>query len=1557
MVLSILPEEEGTFSITPVVTSPTYNPEYLDTKSTQFSAVLGAQSPGPDVIKNDINLGQEDRWSRLLAGNEQINEEKARMSLVQQVAENRDPNMAPTREEIDLVDSLTRAELYSPDPSTALARNYSKLFVNTASSIDSAEITRQAMSEDPEGTLDELDRAQFSAERLMIANDQKEQFEKRRADAGWVSTGFSWLLTAIPGYTNLMTRDAVKNAPAGSWLVGNNIQDQVSYLYSLPPNQFKSALEESLKNLEDTNPLLARDFIDAVISYSTSDRVLGNSMDIIDAASVIPVGKAAQVGKGFSKGIKATMKSPIDLAKQAGDLGARRTATEASVVQDMMKGDPLGVATLESLGPRVSPDLEVRLPSSMAPGRGFSEQLDIGSAAQNRAREAILRGSEVGKDLLSRTQLVDRMEPWQLEQASKEAFDTIKDIFTNVNHNIIDQEVIPASADKATNLYSVSVRFGQRDGTTFPTEKAAKNFVRRNISPKTNDYRIEQDGIGGYFVEIRRNISETGSVRDLEIPTEYKSPDRLMAKVFHGWRGADYELPQQNVLARGRVVHSSEFMAKELDKLTEPIKKVTGQARKDLEKVLRSNSINQKWLRTKAEFDAEFMKINGRAATKEQYDAYDAVTRVYDLDYLIRDADIVKQKARLGGERISFKMIDEKAPTGASGSSLKEFDGKVVDSFPWASKDPFTVRVVTDGVPEKELFSKYVGSQKRAELEALLQQGYKIALDPSESTYYVVRDMKRDRIMMGSLGYKEGGHHEYKFNHFIKQGDVTLGKDNVSRYKGDISLASAPTAEQASEVAKLLDQARLMVKNKDPNTKKFFDDNLSDFITMGEFMTKVKAGTIKLDVPILPVRKGQRTLDVSQYSKDIENFLDSTSNEHNIFGTVGGRYIGERDEYILDVLSAENNRIVKTTHDALLDPFETLRTSTGNLLDVRIVNDYRQKASADWVQEFGDIIDAPIQKVYANPLYYLQNAPYKQGADPQRIRVAENVRLRTLQLNNYKTQTEAVIQSYKDNLVDWAFNTKGERGREIMDQKVIPLISNGDTLMRAAAFHTKMGFFNVKHLFLQASEVAKIGLVSPVEGLQASRAIMLNRVGLLTDNQQALNGLANRWAKSVGFEKDEWLKMIDSFKRSGFSIVGHDQAYLDDISPRNFLTGGKTRQVLQAGTKFYEEGELISRNLAYTTAWREFRKRNPGREIDRYAESQILQRAKDLTTNMGRDSNAAWQRGYSAVVTQFMGYHARFMEQLWDGGLLSDGRKLTKAEKARVVFGMGALYGVPASAGAALPVWAWKDSIRQWMADEGVIYNDTALEPFMDGLLPTASEALFGTDFDWSGSYGPNGIPTFRDLLNGDKTWGEVLMGASGGILADTFKAAFGSTGQVVMDLGDLYEGGNNVSIRVLKDDLIEPFKNISTVNNSLKMWEAINTGRWISKSGTVLADDITVKEAIMGAAFGVTPDRVSDAYAKLSAKYDNDENRRKYLKEVRSWTSKGVQAANKGDMETARIYFSRAKSAAIRGGVSQSSYNSAVSDGLSDTPLTEKAEQTFQKFLDSERNIKENKY
>src|SRR5690606_8883040 len=166
-----------------------------------------------------------------------------------------------------------------------------------------------------------------------------------------------------------MTRDSVKNAPAGSWLVGNNLQDQVSYLYSLPPAQFKTALEEALKNLEDTNPLLARDFIDAVVSYSTSDRVFGNALDFIDVASVLPISKAAQVGKGFAKGIKATTKSPVDLAKQAGDLGSHRTATEASLVQDMMKGDPLGVSTLESLGNRVSPEIEARLPSTMAPGR------------------------------------------------------------------------------------------------------------------------------------------------------------------------------------------------------------------------------------------------------------------------------------------------------------------------------------------------------------------------------------------------------------------------------------------------------------------------------------------------------------------------------------------------------------------------------------------------------------------------------------------------------------------------------------------------------------------------------------------------------------------------------------------------------------------------------------------------------------------------------------------------------------------------------------------------------------------------------------------------------------------------------------------------------------------------------------------------------------------------------------------------------------------------------------------------------------------------------------
>jgi len=60
------------------------------------------------------------------------------------------------------------------------------------------------------------------------------------------------------------------------------------------------------------------------------------------------------------------------------------------------------------------------------------------------------------------------------------------------------------------------------------------------------------------------------------------------------------------------------------------------------------------------------------------------------------------------------------------------------------------------------------------------------------------------------------GHNEYRYSHFIKQGDVKTGTDRVTRYRGDKSLFVTTTSKQAKEIADLFETARRMLNEKNP---------------------------------------------------------------------------------------------------------------------------------------------------------------------------------------------------------------------------------------------------------------------------------------------------------------------------------------------------------------------------------------------------------------------------------------------------------------------------------------------------------------------------------------------------------------------------------------------------------------------------------------------------------------------------------------------------------------------------------------------------------------------
>lgn len=1709
--------DAGTISLTPDTPVVQYPNQYIDTRVNRYHVALGQNSPGTDVLRNDVTNGDTGQWDQLIARAKDVSTSEARAKLVQDWAATRDPFTPISGSEQAVIEGLTSNNFPKANPAIAMNEGVAEQYMNVVNSVSANRGLAGSAAVDPQGTMDVVDAAQIGATRTMIAQDVYQQVVKSRENESLLETGTSFLKSLIPGYSSIISNDTVKGAKPVTVLDGNNWKEQISYLYSLPPDQFQEKLQEAVDEIRTHDPMLAETFAKAVVSFSTSDqgamnigvlgnfalggiaskagkveqlgsKVLGkagqvlrrgaveaeaeapgiagraaqgvddsriprpspeapspevartpevpaagrthtredleyqlnvqsskdalkageNLADRVDAAlsrgdkvyiypngvktEIDGVGKAhlrdtndktyniddifgnkaptdptltIESGRGttglahratseFDQGMKRVAaeaaEDPTNLPKIAGRLGMNEIAAKTEMQANIAAGDATGISLAKA-----DPSIESRLPSGMAPARGFTAQSDLSAASKAKIQETALKVNAIEKalqtDFIQRVTRVDRLEPNQLSIGANEAFDKIKEIFQSVNHNIMDYEVgrtiHPAEEDKLTNLYQVSVRFGQRDGTLFSTKQAAENFVKRNISPRTNDYTIKSDGLGGYFAEVRRNVSEVGDVRNIDIPTEYRTPDAFWNQVGSYLRSADYQLPQSNVVARGRVLHGEEYGAQLLRELAEPIGRLSKAEKSGLEKVLESERRNRSFARTDLDFGSEYMARNGHLPTTAQAEAHRAIVDLHDVDYVVRDADVVMQKSRQGGERFSFKLDVNGEP------GFKEFDGVEKTSLPFESKDPFFVQVVDNGRAGRRFYSKVIFDKERKAINDAIANNYRIVLNPSESTYYLVKEFKRDRIPLGTLGFEDGGHDIYRFSDYIKQGDVSsvaqgAGANPVRYYRGDTSLASAPTAKHAQEITKLLNQGREMLLRNDPNVASWWANKLDDFMTLPEFQKAVAKGTVKLDVPFVATKAGQRTVDVSDWSKGIEHFVDGTQNEHNVFGNVTGRFIGEKSPIRLDVLEAEGNRVVKTTHEALLNPWDTMRQATQNLLDTRVANDYRQKIGADWVQEFGHLFEGDLNKLYANPLDTLNNVSYKTGADPLQVRAAENVRLRTLELNNYRTLWDRQVEQYKSKFVDAAYEKLGPNARDFLNDTLIPKISRPDIFLKSMGYHFKMGLFNPKQLFTQASEILKIAMVSPVHGPQAARQLIVNRMALLSENDNVLRGLADRFGKLMGVDKQDWLAQIDAFKRSGFSIVAHDQGYLDSVAATQ--GNGIFGKVLDAGQTPFREGELIARNLAYSTAWREFKQANPGKAIDRYAESAILQRAKDLTNNMGRDSAAAWQRGNVGIVTQFFGYHARFMEQMWDGGIFSSGRKLSAAEKWRTIFGMSALYGVPMGATGVVGVIPVKEVIKDWMAQTGQLQDkdETAPNAFLDGILPVMIHSMTGSNVDLSNSFGPSGIPTFYELYNNDKTWTEILAGASGGILADTAMKALGGTANVIADLADIdTEKG---SFKLLANDLLEPLQNITTVDSTVKLWQIMNTQKWIAKSGSQLANDATVNEALANMFLGVTPGRISDAFSKIRANKQVQAAQVAGQQEIRSLIQKGSQAANQGDIQAAQIYYKRARAAAVRNGLTPKQMNQAISQGFSNVPITDVGDQVYTRF--KQRNL-----
>lgn len=1444
------------------------SPEFAGSQGAKLHLALGDQSPGADTLSASISTGNSYDYKRLLQQRDVIQQQSARDDVLSSIMQADPQSITP--EVVQTVQHLSMAEMQSGDIGSIVEKKYAQLYTNVAAASLDNDVFDNSMASNPEGTHDLLDRAESLAFKRNYAATVADQVNQEISQEGLASKTGDFLERLVPFVEWYQKHNAIDGAGdfVSGILPGGNLQAQYSYMWSLSnPQEFKDTLDTVMTEMKSRNLYTAQSWMEGLFSYGSGDAFMDNAFALSDVAATAPMKTLAGALKGV---VRAAAKNPLRLEAIATDIGKNADAAMGKNVADLKSGDFFGNNI------KNSKELENSIPSIASPEKLLSGADNVPQAAYLRMKEALIERADLAKKFLTEPNLIDRATPEELVQYKDILLDDYVKQHPSIQKNVIDASV-SQTADVG-NVYQAKVSLGRRDGTLFESEQQALNWGKKYLD--TNDFQVTQKG-EGFLVSVNKTVDESRFLSDLILGTSQKTPESI-ANTFGGWwRSPNYTISSENELARSTAVTSHEALDHIFSQLAEPFRKLQKKQMAELEDMMVVNRDKQTYYENYGQFEQAFYDRFKKNPSPEQADTYFAYVQINDLDLAVRDLDWYKQKARLGFENITVPLKDDAGKAVAP----VPFEGKVIESLPYGSKDRWAVTFVKDGKASKPVSSKYVTEALKKQVEETIAKGGKIVQVADQSYkvgdryagFIVTDSVKRDRIGLLNVDRKPGGHKVHKYPYYIKQGMIS-GNEESALYRGDRSLFNVTSDKEGRELIEKLEIARKLALDKSPSATAFIRDNLP--ITPKEFFASVAKGEINLKVPFALTKKGTRTIDTGVYSH-LANLTDLAKNEHNLSSRITGSYAGERSTHDLNVIRTEGDTRFVTEPAPYLSPMETLRMSSNNMLSTRVMNDYSISTNQNFIREFSDILKGTKEEQQASGLSLLMNPEFKTGVDISREAAAKNVSRAYNNLLSHGTKLDRAVESYKEKLLSSIMPKFGPRGQQWVEDRMLSRVQDPGQFFRSMAFHMKLGMFNPISYFTQLNSAVNILSIAGRDGFRGAMVYPLARGVLLSSSDDVLRGAA-RMAEKAGLMKaNEFEESMRAFKRSGYNNVGGDTSYLDSVkSPelRRSQVGATVKSVLDAGTTPFKEGERTIRLAAWNAAYLERKKALKGATLSRRDEAMILQRAKDLGGNMSRESNSAWQKGYGSVFSQFMGYQARLTEQMI-------GKKLSPAEKTRLFAGMSFAYGVPTAVGGTLGVIPVREMINQMLISNGEDPNNDAMEPFLDGFASSMLEYITGTEYNIASRYGSGGLPTFYDLFREDKTWVDVLVGASGGIALQTVADSMPMFQAMTSEFADTEGGYYNLT----GDSFLQPLRNISLVNNAVSLYNVYNFHVWASKNGT----DITkmdLPDAVFAAVTGLQPATIEDSFAKLRATKDFAE----HIKSVQKGLIKDYRTAMK---------------------------------------------------------------
>lgn len=1548
------------------------------TRAVKAHIAIGDASPGVMNLRQSLLAGNESQVRDQMASDAKVKDAQIRMDAIKGiVAEAAKQGRPLSEQDLSYLSILPTMELQN-DPKTILEKEYAHNYVNKVADLnDGQNVIQSHLQVDPEGTTQEMDVASNIKMRQEIVKTKIEDLNDQWKNTGVMSAIGDYAGSFVPLLENVRTHNVVEGANTSSILPGNNTDEQVQYLWTLPPKEFHTAFGKAIDELAAKNPLMAMDFANKVLSFSNNDRFLDNAFaiaDVLTIPGVATAGKLALKGgeaaaeavarNAASVGLKDTKVALKDAVKAEGTIS--RPVEEVLNRTGDLKGSARVTAYKEALQTFSAQDpmkegyaLKSQVPSLFNVDRVLDNSQSLSREASDRLSMVLQENAADLIDATTQTSKVGRVVSDEaLQVGLKDAEARLATAYHHLNDAVLDTRLVSAE-DQVSNVHEAEMRLGKSvtaniagqeskplsvaagemetalgkpDASLFKDRKEAEYWATEVYKLKSGEYHVgvEQKGVG-YYVGVRTPINETAdALRDVQLTTDHVTP-RSITNTFLGLlKTPEDTLSVANREARHVATHGSQELHRYAVGVAENIGSLPNKSIKRLDRYLASNRDQMylenghprygKFDRDVGEFDRNWTSFHGKPPTEQERIAYFSAVQLNDWDYVMRNLGLYRDKARQGIEKFAFNhsITDETSGEKAVVKSPM-IEGRVTKDIPWADVEDANIAVIDRNGNKRVLSKNTMTGSERAEItNAINIDGHKViqvanplekrlrgVVGSDQSVHFIVApEFERKALDWQQLPYRAGGHTEYLHEHWVSQPSIRRAGDQFI-YEGDNNALNFATEAEARKYAEKMETARKMLKDGNvSHLDNFLQTNLpwtrEEFTRMFQEQT-LKDGTklparFSLEDPFAHRSSGRNVLDAHpDVAKLYPNVRNEVRSSYNLYGQIDKKFASERDGPVMTVRerTGDNEPAFKLEPAKRIDPLTTMNRAMANVMRSRYLNDYKIKSVEDFIEEFADLmkVEGGKAEIRKNPVFYLHEAPWdNQFPDKARLAAGKNAQRAIINLLGSQTELGGNLRWAREQMMNAVYNNFGQKASDYVSEHLLPVLKDPFKYARNVAFHSKLGLFNPVQMFLQSQTLLHAIAITPQHAYPGMAAASLMRYLTMTADKSTIEHFA-QIASKFGWTKEDFLESYAGLKRSGLWNVEGEVALKDDIfDPKIFK--GKWGSFLDKGTFFFREGERVVRLTAWNAAYREWKVANPGKLLNDKAIAEILTRQNTFGVNMTRASSSAWQQGLWSIPTQFFAYQARLAEQLL-------GKRLTQAEKARVMTMYAGMYGVPTATGAATFAYPWYDDMREEALNRGVDLTAPMNKALMDGIPSMIIQQLTGAEPNFSQRAGPGGIQYFKDVFKDGKV-GE-LFGASPKILTQMSTAI----APVLKAVMSPFTPGEDFKLTM--GDAITAMDQISTVNNVGKALFALKTGKYISQNETYLGN-ATTADAIMTALMGTQPLAISDAFLKADLQKETKSMQQAVQKQVITNWRRAMQEFNAGNDTAAESYMHNAK-------------------------------------------------